>query len=73
MTNASSLEGLVSLVFVFICSCALLRRVKSLKSILSWKQFGPLSIFHKASVIGRRLKYQIALGCLILGFYILLR
>jgi hypothetical protein len=73
MTNVSSLEGLVSLVFVFICSCALIRRVKVFRSILTWRQFGPLSIFHKASVIGKRLKYQIALGCILLGLYILIR
>jgi hypothetical protein len=73
MTNATSLEGLLSLVLVFISSCALIRRVKSFRSILNWKQFGPLSIFHKASVIGRRLRYQMAIVCFGLALYILLR
>lgn len=73
MTNVSSLEGLIACVLIFICSCALIRRVRSLKSMINWKQFGPLSIFHKASVIGTRLKVQIALGCAVLAIYILIR
>eukprot|EP01033_Poteriospumella_lacustris_P013078 gene13078-gene13961 len=72
MTNVSSLEGLVALVLVFICSCALIRRVRSVRGILSWRQFGPLSIFHKASVVGIRLKFQIALICVGLSIYLLI-
>jgi hypothetical protein len=73
MTNVSSLEGLLSCVLIFICSCALIRRVKVLKSVLNWKQFGPLSIFHKAAVIGTRLKLYVSLGCTILAVYVLIR
>lgn len=73
MTNVSSLEGLLSCVIIFIISCALVRRVKVLKSIISWKDFGILSIFHKGSVIGTRLKVQISISCILLAIYILLR
>lgn len=73
MTNVSSLEGLISLVLVFICSCALIRRVRSIRSILNWQHFGPLSIFHKASVIGIRLKHQIAIACVVLAVYVIVR
>ena len=52
MTNASNFEGLLSLVLIFIASCVHINRVKALKPILSteFKNYGPLSIFHKASV-----------------------
>lgn len=73
MTNVSSLEGLLACVIVFICSCALVKRVRAFRSIIGWKQFGPLSIFHKASVIGLRLKIQIAIACVVLGLYVLIR
>ncbi len=73
-TNISTLEGLSSLVLVFICSCVFLRRVRALKSIaLQWKPFGPLSIFHKASVIGQRLSSFVATLCVILAIYVLVR
>ncbi len=73
MTNVSSLEGLIALVLIFISSCALIRRVRSVRGILSWRQFGPLSIFHKASVVGIRLKYQISFICIGLAIYLLVR
>lgn len=73
MTNASSLEGFITLVLIFISSCALIRRVRSVRNILNWQNFGPLSIFHKAAIIGIRLKYQISLICCVLAFYILIR
>jgi hypothetical protein len=75
MTNLSSFEGLLSCVLIFICSCTHIRRVRALKPMINsaLKQFGPLSIFHKASVIGIRLQVQIALLALIIAIYILLR
>jgi hypothetical protein len=57
MTNITTAEGLLSCVLVFICSCTLVRRVKVMQPVLSSlvKQFGPLSIVHKASILGQRL------------------
>lgn len=72
MTNVSSFEGLLACVLILICTCAHISRVKSLKSLLNWKQFGLLSIFHKAAVIGIRLQLQIGLICLILSAYMLI-
>lgn len=75
MTNVSTFEGLLSCVLVFICTCAHIRRVRALKSVINsaLKQFGPLSIFHKASVIGLRLQFQISFCCIVLAIYILVR
>ena len=59
MTNASSFEGMLSCVLIFIISCVHLRRIRALKPlVLSTKQFGPLSIIYKASVFGVRLKVR---------------
>ena len=75
MTNVSTFEGLLSCVLIFVCSCAHLRRVRALKPVINsaLKQFGPLSIFHKASVIGIRLQVPISLSCIALAIYILIR
>ena len=75
MTNASNFEGLMALVFIIIASCVHVYRVKALKPILAtaFKRYGPLSIFHKASVVGIRLKWPISFLCMILSFYILIR
>ncbi len=73
MTNVGTLEGLTAMVLVFICSCALIKRVRPIRGILTWRQFGPLSIFHKASVIGIRLKKQIAAACIVLAIYIIIK
>ena len=75
MTNVSTFEGLLSCVLIFICSCAHLRRVKALKPLINnaVKQFGPLSIFHKASVIGLRLQVPIGILCITVAIYIIVR
>ena len=74
MTNVTTLEGLLSVVLVFICSCVHIRRVRALKFMtLSWNHYGPLSILHKASVIGIRLSVGVAALCFSLAIYILLR
>ena len=72
MTNVSNLEGLLACVLIFVCTCAHIKRIKALKSIINWKQFGILSIFHKASVVGIRLNVQIGIACLILAIYMLI-
>lgn len=71
MTNVSSFEGLATVVLVFICSCAHVRRVKALRPLTTLTLTGPLSLFHKASVIGLRLKEAVGCICIFLGFYIL--
>ena len=74
MTNVSTFEGLLSVVLVFICSCVHIRRLRALKFItLTWNHYGPLSIFHKASVIGLRLSIVVGAACFALALYILIR
>ena len=72
MTNVASFEGLLSVCLIFICACTFLRRVKALRGITNeWQKLGPLSILHKASVVGFRLKIPVALACTVLAGYIL--
>ena len=74
MTNVSTLEGLLTVVLIFICSCVHIRRVRALKFITStWTHYGPLSIFHKASVIGIRLSLVVALLCFGVALCVILR
>ena len=75
MTNVSTIEGLISCVLVFITTCVHIRRIRALKPIINSavKQFGPLSIIHKASVIGIRLQIPVGIVCIILGLFILIR
>jgi hypothetical protein len=75
MTNVSTFEGLLSCVLIIICSCAHIRRVRALKPVINsaLKQYGPLSIIHKASVIGLRLQIPISIICVVLAVYILVR
>ena len=73
MTNLSTFEGLLACILIFITSCVHFRRVKAFKELIMKKQFGPLSVFQKASVIGLRLQVQIGLICTALAFYILFR
>ena len=73
MTNVTSFEGLLSFFLIFICTCTFLRRVKALRGLTNeWKNFGPLSILHKASVVGFRLKVPVAVACTVLAGYILI-
>ena len=71
MTNVSDFEGLLACVLIFICTCAHIKRIKVLRPLINWRQFGPLSIFSKAAVIGIRLQVQVGILCLILSFYML--
>ena len=73
MTNISNLDGLIAGLLVFICSCVMLRRLKAMQSLFMRQQFGPLSVLHKASVIGTRLATPIALACFSLAIYIILQ
>jgi hypothetical protein len=72
MTNVSSFEGLIASILIFICTCTLFRRVKAMKSLTNEWNYGPLSLLHKASVIGLRLKLPVAIACVAVGTYVLL-
>ncbi|CAJ0601179.1 unnamed protein product [Cylicocyclus nassatus] len=53
--NAYSLDGLVVVALLIICSCAYLKRVPRIHSWLLSEKKGFLGVFYKASVIGVRL------------------
>ncbi|EYC41941.1 hypothetical protein Y032_0550g3304 [Ancylostoma ceylanicum] len=53
--NAYSLDGLVVVALLIICSCAYLKRVPRINSWLLSEKKGFFGIFYKASVIGVRL------------------
>lgn len=73
MTNIQSLEGLIATVLIVIITCVHIKRITILKSYLNLREFGPLSIFNKAAVIGLRLQLQIGIICIALALYILIR
>lgn len=73
MTNISNLDGLIAGLLVFVCSCVMLRRVKAMQTLFMRQQFGPLSVLHKASVIGTRLATPIACIAIALAVYIIWR
>ncbi|CAM9907729.1 unnamed protein product [Heterosigma akashiwo] len=71
MTNISSPEGFLSVVLLFICSCAYIRRVPRLRSWFLTEKRGPWGIFYKASVIGSRLHWVVSFSCLMTALYII--
>lgn len=73
MTNLSNLDGLLSCILVLICSCVFLRRVKAMEWLFAKNQFGPVSLLHKASVIGSRLATPLACAATALAIVIILR
>ena len=72
MTNAYSFDGIVVLGLLLICTCAYVRRVPKLKQFFLTEKKGLWGIFYKASVIGIRLHWLVALACIIMVFYIML-
>lgn len=73
MTNISNLEGLFSVIIVFIISCVHLSRVKALNPYIMTQKSGALSVFYKGAILGTRLKNYVCLIAIILSLYILFR
>jgi hypothetical protein len=73
MTNITNLDGLISCIVIMLCSCVLLRRVKAMHPLFMKKQFGPLSVLLKASVIGTRVAGPLSCFAMVLAVIILLR
>ncbi|CAN0159127.1 unnamed protein product [Phaeothamnion confervicola] len=71
MTNVYSMQGMLTLVLLFICSCAYIRRVPRLRSLVS-PQPGPLGVFYKAALIGRRLHWCVSIACLSMAAYLVI-
>ena len=70
MVSASSVEGVASIVTLFICTCAFLRRNPRLRVLLDKEKTGVFSLVHKAALIGMRLPNALAVVCLALAFNI---
>lgn len=72
MTNAYSFDGIIVLGLLLVCTCAYVRRVPKLKQFFLTEKKGLWGIFYKASVIGIRLHWLVALACMVMVFYIML-
>ena len=72
MTNAYSFDGIIVLGLLLVCTCAYVRRVPKLKQFFLTEKKGVWGIFYKASVIGIRLHWLVALACMEMVFYIML-
>jgi hypothetical protein len=72
MTNAWSWPGFVSVMLLATCTCACLRRVPRLSSMLLSEKTGALGALYKMSIVGTRLHWQVSLACALMAMYILL-
>ncbi|XP_071960205.1 protein kish-B-like [Antedon mediterranea] len=72
MTNVYSFDGLIILALLIICTCAYMRRVPRLKKWFLSEKKGFLGIFYKASIIGTRLHFAVAITCTFMAVYVLL-
>lgn len=71
MTNAYSFDGVVVLGLLLVCTCAYVRRVPKLKQFFLTEKKGLWGIFYKASVIGIRLHWLVALSCVTMVIYLM--
>ena len=71
MTNAYSFDGVLILCLLLICTCAYVRRVPRLKQFFLTEKKGIWGVFYKASVVGIRLHWLVAIACTTMGFYIM--
>jgi len=69
--NIYSFDGLLAFVLLLICTCAYLRRIPRLKSMLLSEKKGFAGIFYKFSIIGTRLHIPVAISCALMAFYIM--
>lgn len=71
MTNAYSFDGAIILGLLLICTCAFVRRIPKLKQFFLSEKKGIWGVFYKASVVGIRLHWLVAIFCVIMAFYIM--
>jgi len=71
MTNAYSFDGVLVLGLLLICTCAYVRRVPKLKQFFLTEKKGIWGVFYKASIVGVRLHWFVALSCAVMGFYVM--
>jgi len=69
--NVYSFDGLLVFALLLICTCAYLRRIPRLKSMLLSDKKGFAGIFYKFSIIGTRLHIPVAITCVAMAFYVM--
>ncbi|CAJ0573238.1 unnamed protein product, partial [Mesorhabditis spiculigera] len=62
--NAYSFDGLITVVLLLVCTCAYLKRVPRISTLIADKN-APLGVFYKAAVVGTRLHYAVSVSCLL--------
>ena len=71
MTNAYSIEGLVAICLLVICTCAYMSRVPKLKQWFFNQKSGFWGVLYKSSVKGIRLHIAVAIACLTMSVYLI--
>ena len=71
--EAYSLEGVVVILLLFVCSCAYISRIPRLKSFLLSEKKGFWGLFRKGAVIGVRLHWHTGLCCAAMACFLLTR
>ncbi|VDM30892.1 unnamed protein product [Hydatigera taeniaeformis] len=72
MVSAYSLDGVLTVGLLLICTCAYMRRVTKLRNWLFSENKGFWGILYKAAVIGIRLHILVSLSCFSMACYVLL-
>eukprot|EP00053_Salpingoeca_punica_P002634 m.38801 g.38801 ORF g.38801 m.38801 type:complete len:75 (+) comp11696_c0_seq4:146-370(+) len=70
MANIYSIDGMVVAILLMICTCAFIRRVPRLKAFFLSEKKGAFGTLYKASIIGVRLHWLVALLCIVTGVYL---
>ncbi|XP_039941505.1 protein kish-B isoform X1 [Hirundo rustica] len=70
-TNVYSLDGLLVFGLLLVCTCAYLRKVPRLRTLLLSERRGIWGVCHKAAVIGTRLHVAVSVSCILMALYVL--
>ena len=71
MTNAYSIEGIVAIGLLIICTCAYMSRVPKLKQWFFNQKSGFWGVLYKSSVIGIRLHIAVSIACFAVSVYLI--
>ncbi|NXW78315.1 KISHB protein, partial [Hirundo rustica] len=66
-----SLDGLLVFGLLLVCTCAYLRKVPRLRTLLLSERRGIWGVCHKAAVIGTRLHVAVSVSCILMALYVL--
>jgi hypothetical protein len=71
MVNIYSTDGLFVALLLFVCTATYLSYLTLFRNMLFKDKKGPLSVFYKSAVVGRRLHYAVAALCALTGCYLI--